>query len=132
MAEKKEKKENVIDCSNGYYSIAMYYKAPNVEHVDSYRPKDDNDMHEYLRNVIGHFLSNYCVSDNSSLLKKMEDLKLFSGSPLAASFDKVSIEYSSGTVKYWSVMFDNYISINGCPGTEEAAYMLVHIEWNRT
>ena len=64
--------------------------------------------------------------------KKMEDLKLFSGSPLAASFDKVSIEYASGTVKYWSVMFDNYISINGCPDTEEAAYMLVHIEWNRT
>ena len=127
-----EKKENCIDCSKGYYSIAVYSKTENTENVDSFVPKDETDMHDYLKRTIGHFFSNYCSTGNTTMVQKMEDLKLFDGSPLALSSDKVSLEYHSGTVKYWSVMFDYYISINGCPGTSEAAYMLVHVKWNRT
>lgn len=127
-----EKKENCIDCSKGYYSIAVYSKTENTEHVDAFVPKDETDMHDYLKNTIGHFFSNYCSTGDTSMVKKMEDLKLFDGSPLALSSDKVSLEYHSGTVKYWSVMFDYYICINGCPGHKEAAYMLVHVKWNRT
>ena len=127
-----EKKENCTDCSTGYYSIAIYSKTEDTETVDSFVPKDETDMHDYLKNTIGYFFGNYCSTGNTTMVQKMEALKLFNGSPLALSEDKVSLEYHSGTVKYWSVMFDYYICISGLPGTKEAAYMLVHVKWNKT
>ena len=126
-----EENSNVVDVSKGFNSIAVYYKTENQEHIESYLPKDETDMAQYLKNTIGTFFSKYCSVDNVSMVKRMEELHLFDGKPLCLSQDKVSLEYYSGSVKYWSVLWNYYIRVSCCSNGKETVYMLVCVQWNR-
>lgn len=125
MANETENKEK----KKFGYIISVYDKSEqDGEHLDSFVPKNEEEMVTFMKGRIGKFINSYC-SSGDTLIKKMEKLHLFDGHPLCLDSNKISIEYHSGTIKYWSVWFNYYIRISHNPGGgKETACMLVDVQ----